>query len=219
MLLNVTLRHQPLFLFRHSSSSSYFSLQALFKLLESFNKSRFSLFFVAKVYLSDSFLHSSISISGWFVRAYKAAISFSTWIALTFFLSYFFCFSPNAFLYMKWICLAFYSNAFDIGILWDGKLFQKLFKNISDCRFAKTCTVTVPCQHSRRNNESKNQFLIYFFLTNDYKTDQLRVNKLRLPEEHHLEHEWHTVLFHKVSYMHILFFQKGTGKQFSYQET
>ena len=43
------------FSFRQSSSSSYFSLQAHSKLLESFDSSRFSLFSVSKAYLSVFF--------------------------------------------------------------------------------------------------------------------------------------------------------------------
>ena len=103
------------FFFRHSLSSSYFSLQARFKLLESFNSSRFLLFSTSKAYLSASFLYFSIAISSRLFWAFKAAISFSILIAPTLFLFFCFCFSSNAFLYLKWACLAFCSNALTLA--------------------------------------------------------------------------------------------------------
>ena len=93
MPLNVTLQHQLSFFFRYSSTASCFSLQAHFKLLESFNSSKFSLFSASVAYLSASFLCFSIAISSWLFWAFKAAISFSISIAPTLFYSFASC--PN----------------------------------------------------------------------------------------------------------------------------
>lgn len=122
MLLNITFRHQllfrflhihrvlPVFLYKHVSNCSKFSTAR-----------RFSLFLGSKAYLF--FLYFSSAISRWLFRAFKPAIYFSNWIAPTLFLFFWFCFSSNAFLYLKWVCLAFYSNSFDTDILWVWKLF------------------------------------------------------------------------------------------------
>ena len=64
MLLNVTLRHQLLFLFQtFINFFLFFFLQAHSKLLESFNSSRFSLFSVSKAYLSGFFFNIPIIFS------------------------------------------------------------------------------------------------------------------------------------------------------------